>query len=269
MTRIALANLRFPSSPDDSLALAESALLAASAAHADILCFPECFLPCYRAPHRSVPPPDAAFLDRAHTTLAAAAARANLAVILGTERLANHASGVATALLATALVIDRDGSLLGFQDKVQLAPQEESTYTPGQTRRVFRCGDLTFGIAICHEGWRYPETVRWAVRQGAQVVFHPFFHAPEPTTRSPTTFAGPANLREQTMLIRAAENTCYFASVNYAFPNATTTSAIIHPDGTVLTYQPHGEEGLLLADLDLTAATGLYAHRLKPLAFSL
>jgi predicted amidohydrolase len=256
---IALANLRFPSSPDDSLALAESAILAASRAHADILCFPECFIPGYRAPDRSVPPADAAFLDRAHTTIAAAAGRANLAVVLGTERIVDN------ALRATALVIHRDGSILGFQDKVQLAPQEETTYTPGLTRHVFHSGDLTFGIAICHEGWRYPETVRWAVRQGAQVVFHPFFHEAEPNAPAPTTFAAPTNLREQTMLTRAAENTCYFASVNYAFPGSTTTSAVIHPDGTVLAYQPYGEEGLLLADLDLTTATGLYAHRYKPI----
>ena len=259
MTTIALANLRFPSSPDDSLALAESAILAASHAHADILCFPECFVPGYRAPNRPVPPADPIFLDRAHQTIAAAAARAHLAVILGTERI------VDSKLLATTLIIDRDGSILGFQDKVQLAPQEETTYTPGLTRQIFRSRDLTFGIAICHEGWRYPETVRWAVRHGAQIVFHPFFHEPEPNTPIPTTFANPANLREQTMLTRAAENTCYFASVNYAFPHSTTTSAIIHPDGTVLAWHPYAEAGLLLADLDLTTATGLYAHRYKPI----
>jgi predicted amidohydrolase len=260
MTRIALANLRFPSSPDDSLALAESAILAASQSHADILCFPECFVPGYRSPNKSVPPADPTFPDRAHQTIAAAAGRANLAVILGTERF------VENSLHATTLVIHRDGSIAGFQDKVQLAPQEESTYTPGLTRQIFRSGDLTFGIAICHEGWRYPETVRWAVRQGAQVVFHPFFHEPDPDTPVPTTFAGPSSIREQTMLTRAAENTCYFASVNYFFPDSTTTSAIIRPDGTVLAYQPYAEEGLLLADLDLTTATGLYAHRYKPIS---
>ena len=262
--RIALANLRFPSSPDDSIALAVSAIASAASTHADILCFPECFVPGYRSRTQSVPPPDAAFLTRAHQTIAAAAARANLAVILGTERIANN-----NQLLATALVIDRDGTLLGFQDKVQLAPQEESTYTPGTTRQIFRSGDLTFGISICHEGWRYPETVRWPVRNGAQVVFHPHFHGAEPNAYRPTTFADPANsIFEKTMLCRAAENTCYFASVNFAIPGSDTTSAIINPDGTVLAWQPYGLQGLLLADLDLTAATGIYAHRYKPQSLS-
>jgi predicted amidohydrolase len=67
------------------------------------------------------------------------------------------------------------------------------------------------------------------------------------------------------MITRAAENTCYFASVNYASPGSTTTSAIITPNGAVLAWQPYGVEGLLLADLDLTTATGLYAHRYKPI----
>jgi predicted amidohydrolase len=259
MTTIALANLRFPSSPDDSLALALAAIQSAASSHADILCFPECFVPGYRTPTHPIPPPDAAFLAHAHTTIAAAAGRANLAVILGTERLIDN------ALLATALVIDRDGTPLGFQDKVQLAPQEESTYTPGTSRHIFRSGDLTFGISICHEGWRYPETVRWSARHAAQIVFHPHFHETDPSAFHPTTFADPRNtVFEKTMLCRAAENTVYFASANFAVPHSDTTSAIIHPDGTVLAFQPYATEGLLIAALDLTLATGLYAGRLKP-----
>ncbi len=35
---------------------------------------------------------------------------------------------------------------------------------------------MKFGVAICHEGWRYPETVRWAAVRGAKVVFHPHRH---------------------------------------------------------------------------------------------
>ncbi len=137
------------------------------------------------------------------------------------------------ALVATALVINADGSIAGFQDKVQIDPSEEGTYTPGSGRRIFQAGPLTFGIAICHEGWRYPETVRWAARRGAQVVFHPHFHEAEPGSYRPTAFADPANtFHEKAALCRAAENTCYFATVNFASPGSPTTSAIVRPDGT-------------------------------------
>ena len=170
----------------------------------------------------------------------------------------------AGALVATALVINQDGSIAGFQDKVQIDPSEESTYTPGTGRRVFHTGGLTYGIVICHEGWRYPETVRWAARHGARVVFHPQFHEAEPGSYRPTSFADPANtFHEKAALCRAAENTCYFATVNFSSPGSPTTSAIVRPDGTLLSYQPYGEEGLLIADIDVTSATGLLARRLK------
>jgi len=123
--------------------------------------------------------------------------------------------------MATALVIDRDGAIIGFQDKVQLDPSEENFYSPGSDRRIFQIGLVTLGVVICHEGWRYPETVRWA------------------------------------------ENTCYFASVNYASAGSPTTSAVVRPDGTLLSYQPYGKEGLLVADIELSAATGLLAARCK------
>jgi predicted amidohydrolase len=168
-------------------------------------------------------------------------------------------------VIPTALIVDEHGGLDGFQDKVQIDPSEEGTYAPGRERSVFRTGPLTFGVVICHEGWRYPETVRWAARRGAQIVFHPQFHEAEPGAFQPTSYGDPANsFHERAVLCRAAENTCYFATVNYASDGSPTTSAIARPDGTLLSYQPYGEEGLLVADVDLAAATGLLAMRYKP-----
>ena len=256
--RIALANLRFPATPAESVTLAEQAIRQASIERAGLICFPECFIPGYRAPGKSIPPPDPAFLERAWSAISAAAAKANVAVVLGTERVVDG------ALLITALVINRDGTIAGFQDKVQLDPSEEAIYSPGCERRIFQTGPLTFGIAICHEGWRYPETVRWAARRGAHIVFHPQFHEAEPGSYRPTSFADPANsFHEKAVLCRAAENTCYFATVNVASAGSPTTSAVVRPDGTLLSYQPYGKEGLLIADIDIDAATGLLAARCK------
>jgi predicted amidohydrolase len=255
--RIALANIRYPATPGESVELAEHAIARAADERAGIVCFPECFVPGYRGLGKVVPPPDSVFLEYAWSRVAGAAAKAKVAVILGTERIAGH------ELLATALVVNPDGTIAGFQDKVQIDPSEEGTYTPGSDRRVFQTGPLTFGVAICHEGWRYPETVRWAVRHGAQIVFHPHFHIAEPGGYVPSTFGDPANsFHEKAILCRAAENTCYFASVNFAGAGSPTTSAVARPDGTLLCYQPYGKEGLLVADIDLAEATGLLAARL-------
>ena len=262
-------------------------------------------MPGYRGLGYAPAPPDAEFLEQAWRELGDATKQAAVTVVLGTERLADG------ALLATALVLNPDGTRAGFQDKVQIDPSEEGTYAAasvgqkmlrveddrvkkGQPRRedppfakivkdgapvktqdpgshtepgargrhVFHAGPITFGIAICHEGWRYPETVRWPARQGAHIVFHPHFSVAEPGGYVPSTFGDPANtFHEKAALCRAAENTCYFATVNYASAGSPTTSAMVNPDGTVLCWQPYGKEGLLVAEIDLDAATGLLAKR--------
>ena len=254
--KIALANIRFARTPRESVELAEHAIDQASAEDAAVICFPECYVPGLRGVGKDVAPPDAAFLDRAFSAITKAAHAAKIAVVLGAERIVDN------TLRATVLVVTPEGA--AFQDKVQLDPSEDAIYTPGSGRQVFSVGELRFGVAICHEGWRYPETVRWAATRGAQLVFVPHFTAAEKGSFQPTEYADPANtFHEKALLCRAAENTCYVASVNYASPGSPTTSALALPDGTLQCYQPYGVEGLLLADIDLSLATGLLAKRLR------
>lgn len=253
--RVALANLRFPASREQSVEMACQAIGRASA---DLICFPEAFVPGYRAAAKMVAPADAEFLERAWKAIAEAAARARIGVVLGTERIAEQ------GLLLTALVIRRDGTMDGFQDKCQIDPSEEATYALGSGRRVFEADGVTFGVAICHEGWRYPETVRFAARRGAQIVFHPHFHEAEAGGFRPETFADARNtFHEKAILCRAAENNCFVATVNCASAGSPTTSAVVRPDGTLLGWQSYGVEGLLEADLDLREATGLLASRFR------
>src|SRR5437667_6444723 len=201
--RIALANIRVPATPDESARLATSAVADAGRRGAIVICFPECFVPGYRWPDTAAPSPDPAFLERAWADVADAARTAGITVILGTERMSNR------GLQITACVINPDGTVAGWQDKGQIDPSEEAIYAAlAIERRVFTAGPLIFGVVIGHEGWRYPETVRWAVRRGAQVVFHPHAHVAEPGSYHPLTFADPANtFHEKAILSRAAENT--------------------------------------------------------------
>lgn len=257
--RLALANVRYPATPGESVEIAEEAVARAAENGAAVVCFPECYVPGYRGLGKDPGPPDVAFLGRAWTRVAAAAAKGKIGVVLGTERVEGG------ALYATALVIGPDGARLGFQDKVQLDPSEDATYTPGASRRVFTIGPLTFGVVICHEGWRYPETVRFAARHGARVVFHPHLEIGGDGAYAPKGFGDPRNtFHEKALLCRAAENTAWIASCNYAVEGSATTSAVVDPDGALLAFQPYGQEGLLVADLDLSRATGLLAKRLQP-----
>ena len=141
--KIAVANLRFPKTPEESLELAVGAIEKASGAQ--IICFPECFIPGLRGVGHTVAAPDAAFLEHAWILIGEAAARRQMAVVLGTERVVNG------ELLISALIINSDGTRAGFQDKVQLDPSEEGVYRHGSGRRLFEVGQLRRVIAQAGE----------------------------------------------------------------------------------------------------------------------
>jgi ribosomal-protein-alanine N-acetyltransferase len=107
---------------------------------------------------------------------------------------------------------------------------------------------------ICHEGWRYPETVRWAARRGASIVFHPQYTG---EVNNPEFFNG-------AMLCRSLENNIYFASVNYALENQGCTTTLVSPAGERLGLLPVNEEGLLVDDIKPSQAHRLLADRFCP-----
>jgi len=256
--RIALATLPYPASPHAAVASAVAAVHDAAQRGARLVVFPECYIPGYRWPTRQVPPPNAAYLEAAWNAVAAAAATAGIAVVLGTERITPE------GVRLIALVIDPQGRRVGWQDKVQLDPSEDNGYVPADTRQLFSVDGVPFGVVICHEGWRYPETVRWAARRGAKLVVHPHYGEAEPGSFRPEHYGDPRNsFHEAAVRCRAAENTVWFASVNCAGAGAPTTSAVAAPDGTIVAWQPYGQEGLLVVDCDLTLATGLLAARCR------
>ena len=257
--RIGLANIRPAESRDESVERVLKAMASAKEQAADIVCFPECYVPGYRTVDSTMPV-DADWLEQAWATIDRRAKELGITVVLGTEHIREDGK-----LMISARVTNADGTCAGFQDKVQLDPSEDPIYVPGVDRRVFQCGDLTFGIVICHEGWRYPETTRWAARHGAQLVFHPHFEIIEDLNHKPSRFADPDNtFHEKAAMCRAAENSCYFATVNCALTGATTTSAVIDPEGIPVAHQPYGVEGVLVVKIDPANATRLLADRFKP-----
>jgi predicted amidohydrolase len=261
--RLALANIEIPTGPQDALERALVALAEAARAGARVLCFPEAYVPGYPWGERRLGNVAASFLEQAHARIARAAGAHQIGVLLGTERYL----GAKPRL--TVLVVRPDGQIAGYQDKVQLDPSEDARYEPGTERQLFEIDGLRFGIVICHEGVRYPEATRWAARRGAQVVFHPSYDEAEPGAFQPSEFADPrSSFHEKAFLCRAAENSCFFASVNCASPGSHITSAVVRPDGTLLCHQPYGQAGLLVCDIDPAEATGLLAQRLRATAYS-
>ena len=256
---IALASPRVASSLDDGLAKVERCLSKASAQGAEIVCFPEAYLPGLRGQDFEVFPYDRAEQDRALEAVSALARTHRVATILGLERVTVAGRQIA------ACVFDDQGRIQGFQTKNQLDPTEDPFYVPGSGRRVFEVNGVKFGVAICHEGFRYPETVRWAAVRGAKIVFHPHCTGTEKKGVRRTHWAAAgAPYYEQAMMMRSRENTIYFASVNYGFPFPESATSLIAPSGECQAFLPYGEEGVLVQAIDVEAATGLLATRFAP-----
>jgi predicted amidohydrolase len=256
---IALATPRVASTLEDGLDKIERFLSEASAQGAEIVCFPEAYLPGLRGQDFDVLPFDETTQEQVIRAVTRWSRTYKVATILGMERLTSEGRQI------TAFVFDARGEIQGFQTKNQLDPTEDQFYVPGNTRRLFEINGLKFGVSICHEGWRYPETVRWAAARGAKIVFHPQHTGSEREGVRLTHWGGVGSpYYEKAMMCRGIENTIYFASVNYALRFQESATSLIDPSGRCLAYLPYGQEGLLVHDIDLEAATGLLANRYAP-----
>lgn len=256
---IGLASPRPATSIGDGLERTERLIAEASRQRAAIVCFPEAYLPGLRGQDFEVPGWDRDEHDRALRTVTQVARQYRTALIMGMEALSAEGRKIA------AVVIGADGQILGSQLKCQIDPTEDPYYVPGRGRRLFEVDGLKFGITICHEGWRYPETVRWAAVRGAKIVFHPQHTGSERAGTVPTSWGAPDGAYyEKAMMMRSIENTIYFASVNYALRYPEAATSLIAPSGECQAYLPYGEEGVLIQEIDEGKATGLLASRYAP-----
>ena len=257
--KIAIASPLFPKSIADSLLQLEKLVKDAAGQQAEIICFPESYIPGYPLPEYVIEEGSAEKMEAALDRACTIAAENHIAIILPMDLY------TADGIYNVAQVISKTGEVLGYQTKNQLDPSEDNIWIPGTKRSIFEVDELKFGITICHEGFRYPESVRWAARNGAHVVFHPHFTGSDASGVLPTAWGSMDNpYYEKALMMRALENTIYFAGSNYTTRYPESASAIIAPDGTCLAYQAYGVPGVLVADIDLEKATGYLAKRFKP-----
>lgn len=256
---IALAAPCIASTLDEGLDKIKLFLSEASSQGAELVCFPEAYLPGLRGQDFEVLPWDQTQQERALQAMAQWARAYKVATILGMERLTNAGRQI------VALVIDARGQIQGYQTKNQLDPTEDQFYVPGNTRRLFEIKGIKFGVVICHEGWRYPETVRWAAVRGAKIVFHPHHTGSDHEGVRLTQWGSASGpYYEKAMIMRSMENTIYFASVNYALRFQESATSLITPSGQCQAYLPYAQEGVLVQAIKVEEATGLLATRYAP-----
>lgn len=257
--KIALASPTFPQSIEDGLAITERLVKDTAAQHAEIICFPESFIPGYPLADFKVEKASPEKLQAALNRVCEVAAENNIAIIMPMDWYDGE------DFLNVAQVISATGEVLGHQTKNQLDPTEDTTWVPGTKRSIFEVNGVKFGITICHEGFRYPESVRWAAREGASIVFHPHLSGSNLKGVQLTDWGNiNSPYYEKAMMMRALENTIYFASVGYTTKYQEAATSLIAPDGKCLAYQAYGEEGVIVAEIDPAKATGLLAKRFKP-----
>src|SRR2546423_3897253 len=217
--KIAIASPPFPKSINDGLHWLEKFVIDAAKEHAEIICFPESYIPGYPGMGYDQEDRLSEKLESALVNVCAVAAENCMAIIIPMDW--HHDDGI----LNLAFVVSNKGEVLGYQTKNQLDPSEDDIWIPGAERKIFEVNNVKFGITICHEGFRYPESVRWAALNDAKIVFHPHFSGSNTNGVKLTEWGGKDNpYYEKAMVLRAIENTIYFASCNYAsqFPESAS-----------------------------------------------
>ena len=247
--RIALAQCRQTGDFAANAATIRRFLEDAARNSVQIVCFPETQTVGYRVdiatPEQPVPVAD---LQELHNEVARFCGKAGMACVLGTE-IPLAENPIRSKPYNSALVVSEKGVILGTHHKTKLTPLDAIAYSPGRTIETFDLFGVKVGVVICFEAFRFPETTRECVRQGAQLVFHP-----QNNTTRPNDWKIPVHHAMATT--RAAENTVWFLTTNICHDqHQNCRTMAISPDGVVKAQSELKREELVVADIDTDLAT--------------
>lgn len=151
------------------------------------------------------------------------------------------------ALRNTAVVIGRDGAIIGYYDKVHPTNGErKSGVVPGDNFPVFQLDFGVVGVQICHD-LSFPESSRVEMLKGAELVFWP------------TWWSGWGQELDWIVIrSRAIDNDAYLAVVSRGVKpdegwkpgDPIGRSGIINPYGQSISNTGY-EPGLIVTEIDL------------------
>ncbi len=247
--RVGAVQMIFADSLSGNLEKIERAATRAAEAGVDVVLFPECATTGYAYDFASLKPAE---LRRALRVVATIAAKQHVHLLVGSPIFAGR------RLYNGLVVFDRGGRLVHTYAKCQLTDADRSWFTPGNGLSLFSLDGVRATAIICHER-RYPELVRLAVMDGAQVVFHP-------NAGMDTLEVSRAKRRGRDgMAVRAFENAVYYVFANSVGPQgcgkwSAGDSKIVAPDGSFLQLADNRREMIIDDELDLSQATRKYAR---------
>jgi predicted amidohydrolase len=148
----------------------------------------------------------------------------------------------------SAVLIDKNGKLIGVHRKTHLVPRlpntniflESKILMYGNSLDVFSTPLGNFGISICYE-YAFSEPMRVLALKGAEIIFF--------ISWIPLSVDVPESVWEARLCTRAADNLVYLAASNYGRPNYGR-SIIIDPRGYIIA-DSGPEPGIIFAPIDL------------------
>jgi len=152
----------------------------------------------------------------------------------------------------SVFVIDDEGAVLGYHDKIVATEGDRKWSTPGEELRTFEHKGLRFGCLICNDLWVTPGCGPWPDprltyqlgQKGCKAVFHSI-NSGRSAAHTP--------YHESNLVLRARESHFHIATANAARteePN-NCRSGIVQPDGEWLTAVDRVGEHMYVADIDV------------------
>jgi predicted amidohydrolase len=247
--RVAAVQMRFAPTIAGNLAKIAAALVRARRRKADTVLFPECATTGYSYDFRRLRPDE---VRDALRVVAGLARQARMNVLVGSPVFSGR------KLFNGLVVFDRTGTPVHCYAKCQLTDLDRKVFTPGDAVSLFELDGVTCTSIICHER-RYPELVRLAAMAGARVLFHPNAGLDAPAV-SKAKRRGADGID-----VRAFENAIFYVFANSVGPQgrglwSAGDSKVVAPDRSRLALADNAGDAVIVADLDLSKATGKYAR---------
>lgn len=211
---------------------------------AQVVVFPELFLPAYHPPvlrdaTLDLPASAAGQIDDPRLDpLRKAAQELGAVVVVGAA--VRHADGRRTC---SAVVVNRSGVAFAAYDKQHLCgPDEKALFVPGRQGATLVVDDWKLGLGICYDGC-FPEHGRAAAGDGAHGYLCPSGY-----------LVGSEHRRDLYYAARALDNTMYVVFANpvggeppWRFNGG---AAIYDPEGRPVRRAPNNGEAVVVATLD-------------------
>jgi predicted amidohydrolase len=248
--RVAAVQMKFAPTIEGNLAAMERLLADAARRRAKVVLFPECATTGYGWDFSRLRPAE---VRSALTAVGQLAARFGVNVLVGSPVFGRG------KLYNCLVVFNHRGQVVHCYAKCHLHELDRACFTPGNAVALFDVDGVHATAVICHER-RYPELVRLAVMAGAKILFHPN------AGMDSQAVSRKKRSGKDGIAARAFENAIYYVFANSVGPQgggkwSAGDSKIVAPDERVLALADNRSEAVVVADLDLSLATGSYALR--------